>query len=325
MSSRKILVETIGLSRTFKTSKREVAAVRDVNLKIHEGETLALVGESGSGKSTTAKLILGLDSPDSGSVVVLGKVLNSLSANVLRELRSQIQVVQQNPYSQLNRRKSVSQIIATPLEAFGIGTKTDREQIVLELLKSVGLDESFSVRRPHELSGGQCQRVAIARALAPSPKILVLDEAVSALDLSIRAQIINLLKNIQRERNLTYLFITHDLGVAHYLADSVAVMYNGRIVEKGSRSDVFTKPRHHYTKSLLDAVPLAIPDKSLKQDNSTGAHSAPVESDACAYRSRCLFGVNKQECASQRLDEIVDEFEHSWFCHFPLTIKEKYE
>ena len=322
MNSQNILVETFGLTRTFKSSRREVAALKGVSLKIHEGETLALVGESGSGKSTTAKLILGLDEPDAGRVVVLGKELSSLNANQLRKLRSQIQVVQQNPYSQLNRRKSVFQIIETPLEAFGIGTVNERKQIIAQLLKSVGLDESFSNRRAHELSGGQCQRIAIARALAPEPKILVLDEAVSALDLSIRAQIINLLKKIQQERNLTYLFITHDLGVAHYMADSVAVMYNGRIVEKGSRLEIFSKPRHPYTKSLLEAIPLATPNKTLNQDKFIEVHNAPNQADACAYRSRCLIGSTKQECASEKLDETFGNVQHSWFCHFPLSLKE---
>ena len=224
---------------------------------MQEGKTLAVVGESGSGKTTAARLILGLDKPSAGSINVLGQEITSFGPSQMRPLRREIQVVQQDPFSQLNRRHTVRRIIEGPMLAFKVGDKKSREQRVIELIEAVGLQREHLSRKPHELSGGQCQRVAIARALALDPKILILDEAVSALDVSVRAQVLNLLKKLQKDRGLTYLFITHDLGVAHYMADEIVVMFRGRIVERGTREEVFEAPRHHYTAGLLASVPVA--------------------------------------------------------------------
>jgi peptide/nickel transport system ATP-binding protein len=243
------------VSRVFWSRQGAVRALDEVSLSVAEGSTLALVGESGSGKTTVARVVLGLERPDSGRVFLRGQEITGLSERELRRVRRDMQVVLQDPYGQLNRRHSVARIIAAPLLAFGIGTRRTREERVRDLLHAVGLQEQHLSRKPHELSGGQCQRVAIARALAIQPSLLVLDESVSALDVSIRAQILNLLRRLQAENGLTYLFITHDLAVARYMAQSIAVMYRGRIVESGDRDAVFATAQHPYTQSLLTSIP----------------------------------------------------------------------
>jgi oligopeptide/dipeptide ABC transporter ATP-binding protein len=312
------LVSAENLTRVFHGSRGIVKALDGVSFKLEEGKTLALVGESGSGKTTAARLVLGLDLPNSGTIEVLGKNLHSLNSGELRKLRQSIQVVQQNPYSQLNRRHSVQRIIETPLMAFNVGDKNSRKKTVIELLEAVGLNRTYMERRPHELSGGQCQRIAIARALALNPKIVVLDEAVSALDVSVRAQVLNLLRSLQRERNLSYLFITHDLGVAHYLADEIAVMFHGKIVEKGNRQDIFENYRHHYTDNLISSVPLAEPGNKENMDHQIEAPRNPNSQDSCAFRTRCKVGFEKEECRSKSLEISSDSKSHAWLCHFPI-------
>lgn len=247
------MIQARELDLTFARSGAH--AMRQVSFDIPAGSTLALVGESGSGKSTTARTVLGLQRPDSGSVIVSGRDVHRLGKNDLRMLRRDMQVVLQDPFGQLNRRHTVGQIVQGPLKSFGIGTKLTQHERALELIRAVGLEEQHLSRRPSELSGGQCQRVSIARALAVQPQVLVLDEAVSALDVSVRAQVLNLLKRVQKEFGLTYLFITHDLGVARYMAHDIAVMQSGQIVEHGSREQIFTDPQHPYTRSLLASVP----------------------------------------------------------------------
>jgi oligopeptide/dipeptide ABC transporter ATP-binding protein len=284
---------------------------------LHEGKTLALVGESGSGKTTAARILLGLDTPNTGSVEILGQTLGTLKHEQMRLLRRQIQVVQQDPFSQLNRRHSVQRIIEGPLLAFNIGDKESRKKKTIELLEAVGLEKEHLRRRPHELSGGQCQRVAIARALALDPKIVVLDEAVSALDVSVRAQVLNLLRKLQQERGLTYLFITHDLGVAHYVADEIAVMFRGRIVERGTREDVFKNSQHHYTIGLLASVPLANPQAANSKKELVQTLPSPGEGDACLYRTRCAVGMNRPDCKSTTLTLTKGTATHSWLCHSP--------
>jgi len=306
------------VSRTFKGKTGVVHALDNVSFDLNEGHTLALVGESGSGKTTAARILLGLDTPNSGSIEILGKTLGSLKHEELRLLRREIQVVQQDPFSQLNRRHSVERIISAPLIAFGIGDKESRRGQVIELLQSVGLEKEHLRRRPHELSGGQCQRVAIARALALDPKVVVLDEAVSALDVSVRAQVLNLLRRIQEERGLTYLFITHDLGVAHYMADEIAVMFRGRIVERGNRDDVFSKSRHHYTVGLLSSVPLATPSATKRSREQVQSLPSPGVNDACLYRSRCSVGLGREDCKSVPLQITQGSETHSWLCHSPV-------
>ena len=308
-----------GVSRIFKGKTGTVHALDDVTFDLKAGKTLALVGESGSGKTTAARVLLGLDQPTSGSIDVLGRNLGSLKYEELRLLRREIQVVQQDPFSQLNRRHSVERIISSPLIAFNIGDKQSRRNQVIDLLKAVGLEEEHLNRRPHELSGGQCQRVAIARALAVDPKIVVLDEAVSALDVSVRAQVLNLLRDIQASRGLTYLFITHDLGVAHYMADEIAVMFRGRIVERGNRDDVFKESRHHYTVGLLSSVPLATPPTEKRVDKVVQSLPSPEVDDACNYRSRCAVGLGREDCKSLPIQITQGSSTHSWLCHSPVV------
>jgi oligopeptide/dipeptide ABC transporter ATP-binding protein len=320
MTSQNDSVATLsGVSRIFKGKTGTVHALDGVTFDLKAGKTLALVGESGSGKTTAARVLLGLDQPSSGSIEVLGRNLGSLKYEELRLLRREIQVVQQDPFSQLNRRHSVERIISSPLIAFNIGDKQSRRKQVIDLLKAVGLEEEHLNRRPHELSGGQCQRVAIARALAVDPKIVVLDEAVSALDVSVRAQVLNLLREIQASRGLTYLFITHDLGVAHYMADEIAVMFRGRIVERGNRDDVFKQSRHHYTTGLLSSVPLASPTAEKRISEQVQSLPSPVESDACNYRSRCAIGLDREDCKSLPMQITQGSSTHSWLCHSPVV------
>ena len=320
MTSQNNSVATLsGVSRIFKGKTGTVHALDDVTFDLKAGKTLALVGESGSGKTTAARVLLGLDQPTSGSIDVLGRNLGSLKYEELRLLRREIQVVQQDPFSQLNRRHSVERIISSPLIAFNIGDKQSRLKQVIELLKAVGLEEEHLNRRPHELSGGQCQRVAIARALAVDPKIVVLDEAVSALDVSVRAQVLNLLRDIQASRGLTYLFITHDLGVAHYMADEIAVMFRGRIVERGNRDDVFKESRHHYTVGLLSSVPLATPPTEKRVDKVVQSLPSPEVDDACNYRSRCAVGLGREDCKSLPIQITQGSSTHSWLCHSPVV------
>ena len=313
----KVVASASGISRIFRGGSNEVRALDDVSFSLHEGKTLALVGESGSGKTTAARILLGLDTPNAGSVEVLGQTLGTLKHEEIRLLRREIQVVQQDPFSQLNRRHSVKRIIEGPLLAFSVGDKESREKKVIELLEAVGLEKEHLRRRPHELSGGQCQRVAIARALALDPKIVVLDEAVSALDVSVRAQVLNLLRKLQQERGLTYFFITHDLGVAHYMADDIAVMFRGRIVERGTREDVFKNSQHHYTISLLASVPLANPQAANGKKELVQTLPSPGEGDACLYRPRCAVGMNRPDCKSTTLKLTKGTATHSWLCHSP--------
>ena len=315
------IIDVQNLSRAFQGSGGSVLALDGISLSLQEGKTLAVVGESGSGKTTAARLILGLDKPTAGSITVLGQEITNFGASQMRPLRREIQVVQQDPFSQLNRRHTVRRIIEGPMLAFKVGDKKSREQRIVELIEAVGLQREHLSRKPHELSGGQCQRVAIARALALDPKILILDEAVSALDVSVRAQVLNLLKKLQKDRGLTYLFITHDLGVAHYMAVEIVVMFRGRIVERGTREEVFQAPRHHYTAGLLASVPVA--DFSISKIGSgvtedVIAQATPVKTDACAYRSRCAVGKDKKDCADKALTETMGSASHGWICHFPI-------
>ena len=241
-----------------------VKAVDGVSFDVAEGETLGLVGESGSGKSTTGYCILQLLKPTSGSIKFEGTELTSLGREQMRRMRRELQIVFQDPYSSLDPRMTVGDIVGEPLIVHGIGSKRDRRARVRELLDVVGFNPSFTNRYPHEFSGGQRQRIGIARALALSPKLIVCDEPVSALDVSIQAQILNLLKDLQRDFGLTYLFIAHDLAVVRSMSDRIAVMNQGRIVEIGPAEDVYTNPQDPYTQALLAAVPVPDP-RAMKE------------------------------------------------------------
>ena len=242
----------------------ELKAVDGVSFDIAAGETLGLVGESGSGKSTTGYCVLQLLQPTSGSIRFEGTELTTLGREELRRMRREMQIVFQDPYSSLDPRMTVGDIVGEPLVVHGIGTRRDRTARIRELLDVVGFDPGFTNRYPHEFSGGQRQRIGIARALALSPKLIVCDEPVSALDVSIQAQILNLLKDLQRDFELTYLFIAHDLAVVRTMSDRIAVMTKGELVEIGPAEEVYTNPKHDYTKALLSAVPVPDP-RAMKE------------------------------------------------------------
>ena len=248
----------------FERKVDEVRAVDGVSLDVAEGETLGLVGESGSGKSTTGYCILQLLKPTSGSIVFDGTELTQLGREELRRMRREMQIVFQDPYSSLDPRMTVGNIVGEPLQVHGIGTKRSRRDRVRHLLDVVGFNPDFTNRYPHEFSGGQRQRIGIARALALNPKLIICDEPVSALDVSIQAQILNLLKDLQRDFGLTYLFIAHDLAVVRSVSDRIAVMNRGKIVEIGPAEQVYTNPQDEYTQALLSAVPIPDP-RAMKE------------------------------------------------------------
>lgn len=255
-----VLVDVQSVSKVFTLgSGRRVTAVDDVSFQIRRGETVGLVGESGSGKSTVSKAVLALGGIDAGAVVFDGHRPHEMRGEELRNLRRRMQMVFQDPFSALNRRQTVAQIIEAPLLAHGIGNRATRAEKVREAMHRVRLDEEFTHRLPRSMSGGQCQRVSIARSLVLEPEFLVLDESVSALDVSIQAQVLNLLRELQAELGLTYLFISHDLAVIRYMSSTVAVMQQGRIVEIGARDALFAAPQHEYTRGLMAAIPVADP------------------------------------------------------------------
>ena len=259
--NRKRLVEVKHLKQYFGSKKNVVKAIDDISFEIFEGETFGLVGESGSGKSTTGRALLRLYKPTDGEILFEGKdIANLKKGKELLEFRKEAQMIFQDPYASLDGRMKVRDIIAEGIDIHGLAkTAEERDAMVDELLETVGLNKEHANRYPHEFSGGQRQRIGIARALAVNPKFIVCDEAISALDVSIQAQIVNLLKRLQKEIGLTYLFIAHDLSMVKYISDRIAVMYRGRIVEMGSADCVYNNPQHPYTKSLLSAIPLPDP------------------------------------------------------------------
>jgi oligopeptide transport system ATP-binding protein len=267
---RKVFVTRSGWPRS---RRHEVRAVDGVSFSVAPGETFGLVGESGSGKSTVARCILRLLPPTSGTVRFDGKELLDLPHAAMRALRRELQIIFQDPYSSLDPRMRVGALVAEPLEIHGVGTRTTREERVAHLLERVGLGEDSRRKFPHEFSGGQRQRIGIARALALSPRLIIADEPVSALDLSVRAQVINLLMELQREFSLTYVFIAHDLALVRRICDRVAVMYRGQIVEQAAAGDLFADPRHPYTQALLAAVPVPDPRRRHAAVDPAGAGS----------------------------------------------------
>ena len=277
MSKRK-LVEVKGLKCYFgSSSKQVVKAVDDISFEIFEGETFGLVGESGSGKSTTGRSILRLNDATDGQILFDGKEIPTKTKD-LKDFRKQAQMIFQDPYASLNGRMKVRDIIAEGMDIHGIvKTRAERDAKVNELLKMVGLNPEHANRYPHEFSGGQRQRIGIARALAVNPRFIVCDEPISALDVSIQAQIVNLLKQLQKEQKLTYLFIAHDLSMVKYISDRIAVMYQGKIVELGTADAVYHQPFHPYTKSLLSAIPL--PDPQYERNRKRVIYQPTVQNE----------------------------------------------
>lgn len=273
-------------------SKKTIHAVNGVSLDIHKGEILALAGESGCGKSTIAKAILRLEPSKSGEVLINGKNILSLNKKDLKEFRKHAQMVFQNPYASLNPKMKIIDILKEPLEINTDYSKNKIEEIIKEKIKLVGLDESCLELYPHEFSGGQRQRIAIARALVLNPEFIIADEPVSALDVSIQAQVINLLKELKEKYNLTIILITHDMSVIQYLADRVAIMYLGEIVESGKTSDIFSSPLHPYTKALLSSVPQI--DKTGKKTILKGELPSPENlPSGCKFHTRCPRVMDK--------------------------------
>ena len=293
-----------------------VKAVDDVSLSIKEGETVGLVGESGCGKTTFGRAILRLEEPTSGDVFFEGQNILKADKKQMQALRENMQIIFQDPYSSLNPRKTVSHIIGEPLLVHGMKSRKQRQQRVLELLRVVGLRKEHMRRYPHQFSGGQRQRIGVARALALNPKLIVCDEAVSALDVSIQAQVINLLKDLQDEFGLTYLFISHDLSVVEHVSDRVGVMYLGKIVEIASSKMLYKNPLHPYTQALLSAVP--IPDPSLQRANRIilkGDVPSPIDPPpGCSFHPRCLYARDTCRQSEPPLKEINQD--HFAACFF---------
>ncbi len=316
------LMEVDGLAKHYPMTRglvmsRTVGTVRAVDglgFKLGRGETLALVGESGCGKSTTARLVLRLIEPSAGTVWFEGQDITTLGGAPLRKLRRRMQIVFQDPFASLNPRMTVGQILEEPLVVHEIGNAAARRARVAELLQLVGLQPYQGARYPHEFSGGQRQRIGIARALAVEPALIVLDEPVSALDVSIQAQVVNLLKDLQGRLGLSYLFIAHDLAVVKHVADRVAVMYLGRIVEIGPKAQVFANPRHPYTRVLLSAIPRPDPHRRLARQVPGGDVPSPANiPPGCRFHTRCPFVIDRCRTEDPALRPI--EAAHLSACH----------
>ncbi len=277
-----------------------VKAVDGVSLEIRRGETLGLVGESGCGKSTLGRVLAALMPATAGSIIFEGKDLTKLTGRRLRQVRRQLQIIFQDPFASLDPRMTVGEILAEPLENFGVAPGRQRKLRIQELLRVVGLNPNFTNRYPHEFSGGQRQRIGIARALALNPSLIICDEPVSALDVSIQAQIINLLQDLQREFSLTYLFIAHDLAVVRHLSSRVAVMYLGKIVEVADRFDIYNNPQHPYTSALLSSIPVPDPRKEANREPIPlkGEIPSPVNPPSgCRFHTRCPIARVPNPCA----------------------------
>jgi oligopeptide transport system ATP-binding protein len=294
-----------------------VKAVDGVSFHVRKGETLGLVGESGCGKSTTGRAILQLYSVTSGSVQFNGQELTTLKGEALRRMRGHMQMIFQDPYASLNPRMTVGDIVGEPMEIHGIANGAEKQEKVKQLLEVVGLNPFFANRFPHEFSGGQRQRIGIARALSLNPSFIVCDEPISALDVSIQAQVVNLLEDLQKERGLTYLFIAHDLSMVRHISDRVCVMYLGRTMELADRDELYNNPLHPYTQALLSAVP--VPDPAVEADRQRIILTGDVPSPAnpptgCVFHTRCP--IAKDEC-SQRVPEWREARPGHWVaCHF---------
>ena len=290
----------------FKRNRPVVQAVSDVSLTLDQTEVLGLVGESGCGKSTLGRIVSGLIPASAGAIKLDGTPHHTLTAAERRDWARNVQMIFQNPYASLNPRQTIRKIVEEPLKVHGIASADEVGAQADDLLEQVGLDPSFGTRLPHELSGGQCQRVGIARALAVNPRILVCDEAVSALDVSIQAQVLNLFADLRERRTVAYLFISHDLGVVERLSDRVAVMYLGRIVETASKTDLFAAPKHPYTQALLDAVP-RIGWRQSARTMISGERPSPLDPPSgCHFHPRCPRATERCRTETPQLRDVGD-------------------
>ena len=302
--------------------KSTIHAVCGVSFEVQPGETLGLVGESGCGKTTTARAVLQLQAATSGSVKFEGREIVGMDFKGLRDVRRRLQVVFQDPFGSLNPRMPIGISIAEPLVIHKIGTEDEQREKVAHMMRVVGLDPRFMNRFPNEFSGGQRQRVGIARALITEPKLLVLDEPVSALDVSIQAGVVNLLDDLQQELGVSYLFVAHDLSVVRHVSNRVAVMYLGRIVEIGDQADIYEKPQHPYTQALLSAVPIPDPRRERQRQRIILEGDVPSPENppsGCRFRSRCW---KAQDICAQEVPELVDRGAgHAVACHFPEELQ----
>lgn len=289
----------------FKKSRQSVKAVDGLDFVVYPGETFGVVGESGCGKSTMARLINQLIRPSSGHVLFKGDNLVGMNSEQLRTTRKSIQMVFQDPFASLDPRKTVGELIAEPLVIHKVGDKHSRQRRVKELLEVVGLESHHAERLPHEFSGGQRQRVNIARTLALNPEVVICDEPVSALDVSVQAQVINLLKKLQRQFDLTYIFISHDLNVVRYMCDRIAVMYLGKIVEMGTYEEIYDHPKHPYTQALLSAIPKESPDEKKEQIILKGSVPSPINPPSgCPFHERCPFAMDMCKTNTPDLQDV---------------------
>lgn len=309
------LLEVRHLKKYFATPKGMLHAVDDVNFTIERGKTLGVVGESGCGKSTTGRAILRLHEPTSGEVIFNGEDILKKNADEMRLLRREMQLIFQDPYASLDPRNTVSEIIGEPLKLQKIITdKKKRMDKVYELMETVGLAERLVNTYPHELDGGRRQRIGIARALAMEPKFIVCDEPVSALDVSIQAQILNLMQDLQEKMGLTYMFITHDLSVVHHFADDIAVMYLGQLIEKAPSGQLFDRPTHPYTQALLSAIPVPSLNKKRERIILKGEITSPINpKPGCRFAARCPYATDR--CRSEEPKLIEIEKDHFVACH----------
>lgn len=316
-----VLLEVKGLKKYFPITgglfgkkTGEVKAVDDISFFVKKGETLGIVGESGCGKSTTGRMLMRLIEPSDGNIVFQGKNLTTLSDTEMRKVRKDMQMVFQDPFASLNPRHTVEKILEEPLIVHGVSNKAERKQKVKEMLEVVGLSSYHAKRYPHQFSGGQRQRIGIARALMTKPKLIIADEPVSALDVSIQSQVLNLLEDLQNEFQLTYIFIAHDLGVVKHISDRVGVMYLGRLVEITTAKQLYANPLHPYTKALLNAVPIPDPELKKTRELLTGDIPSPANPpEGCAFHTRCKECMDICKTARPQLKEI--EPGHFAACH----------